>query len=359
MNDKKTNKKVIVTGCTGQDGSYMCEYLLENTDYTVLGGIRRTSQAIMGNLKNCVGNPRFKLVPLELTDSHSITTLIKNEKPDYFINFGASSFVADSWNQPHFTMEANATSLIHILEAIRHYSPECKFYSAGSSEQWGDVKYSPQDEKHPFSPRSVYGVSKCCASLLCKVYRESYNIIAIHGILTNHESPRRQLHFVTRKVTSGVANISAAIKNNSSFNPILLGNVNSKRDWSHSKDFIDGIWRMLNQDKYRKNFDKNIATNWNNYVLSSTETHSIRELVETAFSCVNISGNWSGNDTDEEFITSDGKVLVSIDPKFYRPADVNLLLGDSTLARKELGWAPTYDFKKLISEMVQYDVSQL
>lgn len=353
-------KRVIVTGCTGQDGSYMCEYLLKNTGYDIFGGIRRTSQSILSNLTCCLNNPRFKLVPLELTDIHSVTTLIKNEMPDYFINFGASSFVADSWNQPQFTMETNSMSLIHILEAIRHHVPTCRLYSAGSSEQWGDIKYSPQDENHPFSPRSVYGVSKCCASLLCKVYRESYNIVAIHGILTNHESPRRQLHFVTRKVTAGVARIYKAIGNNESFDPIYLGNVNTERDWSHSLDFVDGIWRMLNQELYRTDdFDANDATKWKNYVLSSTETHSIRKLVETAFSYVNITGHWEGNSINEKFLDNDGKILVAIDSKFYRPAEVNHLLGNSTMARAELNWKPNYNFNSLISEMVKHDVNSI
>ena len=339
--------KVIVSGANGQDGSYMCEYLLKNTDYEVLGGVRRTSQAILGNLQECLKNPRFKLVPLELTDSHSITTLIKNEKPDYFIHLGASSFVADSWNQPAFTIEANSVSLIHILESIRNYVPNCRLYSAGSSEQWGDVKYSPQDEKHPMSPRSIYGVSKCCAAHICKVYRESYNLYVVHGILTNHESPRRQIHFLSRKITDGVARIYHSIKNNKEFEPIFCGNIYAERDWSHSKDFMDGIWKMLNQTEERPK----------EYVLSSNETFTVKDLINISFNKAGIYGRWEGEKLDEIYIDNlTNKTLVAIDAKFYRPADVESLLGCSDLARKELGWKPEYTFDMLISEMVENDI---
>jgi GDPmannose 4,6-dehydratase len=368
--------KVIVSGANGQDGSYMCEYLLKNTDYDVLGGVRRTSQAILSNLQECLKNPRFKLVPLELTDAHSIITLIKNEKPDYFIHLGASSFVADSWNQPAFTIEANSISLVHILESIRNYVPNCRLYSAGSSEQWGDVKYSPQDEKHSMSPRSIYGVSKCCAAHICKVYRESYNLYVVHGILTNHESPRRQIHFISRKITNGVARIYHSIKNNKEFEPIFCGNIYAKRDWSHSKDFVDGIWKMLNQELWRDNGEiaKKInfgfcgdytsldARKWlskqiKEYVLSSNETYTVKDLINVAFNKANIYGRWEGEKLEERYIDNlSSKTLVAIDSKFYRPADVESLLGCSDLARKELIWNPKYTFDMLISEMVENDI---
>ena len=348
--------KVIVSGATGQDGSFMCEYLLENTNHIVLAGVRRTSQLILSNLQKCLKHPRFKIVPLELTDSCSITTLIKNEQPDFFINFGASSFVADSWNQPSFTMAANANSVIDCLEAIKTHAPKCRFYSAGSSEEWGDVHYSPQDINHPKSPRSIYGVSKVAAGLACKVYRESYGIFAIHGILTNHESERRQRHFVTRKITSNVARIANSISENKEFEPIELGNVNAKRDWSHSKDFIEGIWLMLNQPTAKE------------YVLSSGETHSIREFVEKSFKTAGIDGVWVGQGEEEKFIIANhiaesncvkSSILVSINPKFYRPAEVDLLMGDSTPIREELGWSPKISFDKLIECMLAYDLHEI
>jgi GDPmannose 4,6-dehydratase len=352
----KINKKIIVTGATGQDGSYMIEYLIENTQDTIIAAVRRTSQAILSNLENVLNNPRLKLVTVDLCDGEAIRKLIKEEKPDYFINFGGQTYVSDSWANPIAHMNTNALSLIYILESIREYVPNCRFYSAGSSEQWGDVIYSPQDEKHPMRPRSMYGVSKCTASLTTKVYRESYNLYAIHGVLLNHESERRQEYFVSRKISKGVARINYAIQNDQSFSPIELGNLDSKRDWSHAKDFIDGIWKMLNQFEAKE------------YVLSSGECHSIREFVELAFKQVGIDGYWVGNGLSEKFVfdkwIQDGDfgsynvetVLVSINPKFFRLADVESLHGDSSLARKELNWKPKISFNQLVSIMVDHDI---
>lgn len=349
-------KKVIVSGVSGQDGSYMVEYLLKNTDYIILGGIRRTSQAIIGHLKEALTNERFKLVPLDLCDEHSITTLIKNEQPDYFINLAALSFVHDSWNQPVLTMRANTESLIHICEAVKSFCPACRIYSAGSSEQWGNVQYSPQDIKHPMCPRSVYGASKCAASMICKVYRESFGLYIVHGILTNHESERRQEYFVTRKITKGVAKIYHQLKNRQTITPIFCGNLNSFRDWSHSLDFVDGMWKMLNRSEPK------------DYVLSSGETHSIREFITLAFERAGIKGKFmtKSKQEDEIFLitTVNGKEIdslagVMIDPAFYRPAEVELLLGDSTPARLELGWAPKISFKELVNRMVDNDIELL
>lgn len=353
-------KKIIVTGATGQDGSYMIEYLLENTQDTIIAAMRRTSQAILSNLEAVLGNPRVKLVTMDLNDAHSIESLIRDEKPDFFINLGAQTYVADSWISPAVHMQTNAVSLIHIYEAIRKHVKHCRVYSAGSSEQWGDVKYSPQDENHPMSPRSVYGVTKCAAALLTKVYRESYGLFAIHGILTNHESERRQNYFLTRKVTSGVARIYHAMRTGQSFEPMELGNVNASRDWSHALDFVDGIWKMLNQDKPRE------------YVLSSGETHTVREFVEKAFAAADITyqTQWVGEGLNEQFITNqcwsvrhkeDGvfKTLVKINPAFYRPAEVELLWGDSSRARIELGWAPKIGFYELVRRMVENDIKLL
>lgn len=371
-------KKVIVTGATGQDGSYMIEYLLKNTDNTVIAAVRRTSQAILSNLKDVIGNPRLKLVTTDLNDVHSVTSLIRDEKPDYFVNFGASAFVPDSWNSPAQVMQTNSVALIHILEAIRQFAPQCRTYSAGSSEQWGNVLYSPQDEKHPPRPRSIYGVSKVAAGMICKVYRESYGLYVVHGILLNHESERRQDYYVSRKVTKGVARIAKAINEGKLFEPIELGNLDAKRDWSHAEDFVDGVWRMMNQVEFncRHLRAQGILIDYepnpplNEYVLASGETHSIRELVEKAFASAGIRGLWAGESGPDETYAylppvslerlSQGMgvpPLVRINPVFYRPADVELLLGDSTAARTELGWSPQVSFDDLVKRMVKSDLA--
>lgn len=349
-------KKVIVTGLSGQDGSYMAEYLLEKDDIEVLGGVRRTSQSIISNLGNVLNHPRFRLVPLDLCDVHSITTLIKNEKPDFFINLGAQSFVQDSWTQPALTMKTNAESLIHICEAVRSFVPNCRIYSAGSSEQWGNVSYTPQDISHPMKPRSIYGVSKCAAGMICKIYRESFGLHVVHGILCNHESERRQEHFVTRKITKGIANIYHNLRNKREILPIELGNLEALRDWSYSPDFIDGIWKMINQNKPK------------DYVLSSGEAHSVREFVELAFQHACITGHFDNNliKEKEKFIITNFDSMnvgpfdgVVINPQFYRPAEVDLLLGDSTPARNELGWAPKVSFQELVKRMMVHDLGEI
>ena len=252
MKGGKMNKKVIVSGVTGMDGSLMSKYLLSNTDYLIMGGIRRLSVPNHQNISDIVDNPRFKLVPFDLSDPHCVESLIFSEKPDYFINFAANSFVGNSWDMPaqHFTV--NSLGVLHILEAIRKHSPLTRIYNAGSSEEWGNVDYTPQDIKHPMKPRSPYGAAKCAAHLLMKVYRESYGLYCVQGVLTNHEGVARGEEFVTRKITKGVARIYHAIKNGLKFDPIQLGNLDSKRDWSDAEDFMDGIWRMLNQENYRE-----------------------------------------------------------------------------------------------------------
>ncbi|MFA5234014.1 MAG: GDP-mannose 4,6-dehydratase [Sulfurimonas sp.] len=379
------SKKVIVSGASGQDGSYMIEYLLKNTDFFIVGTMRRTSQAILSNLKDVISNPRLKLVTMDLNDPHSIEGVISSELPDYFINFGAQTFVADSWTSPASHMQTNAVSIIHILESIRKHTPNCRVYSSGSSEQWGDVKYSPQDEKHPMSPRSVYGASKCAAAHICKIYRESYNMYIVHGTLLNHESERRQDYFVSRKITKGVARIYHAIKNGWDFEPIEIGNLDAYRDWSHALDFVEGIWKMLHQEKCREDLQKHLITRdikpssfWadkiKEYVLSSNEKHQVRELIEVAFNEAGIKGYWSfsgmiGNtaypehEVFREYKEEDGRriglntIFVKVNPKFYRPAEVGLLHGDSTLARIELKWEPKISFDELIKNMVKNDIA--
>lgn len=692
-------KRVVVTGITGQDGSYMAEYLLENTDHEIIGTARRTSQFIGGNLENVIGNERFRIETLDITDSVAVSSFIQKEQPDYFINFAAQTFVKDSWDHPISHFDTNAKGPLYIMEAVRQYSPHTKIYLAGSSEQWGDVEYSPQDLQHPFKPRSPYGASKCASHLLSKVYRESYGIYVVQGILFNHEcfsantpiitrkneevdiiyirdllpekskyennakiltktdlnieiwngknftpiktvsrkkmsnlnvenqkivcsntrsgsvettpnhnlmlegfvktpqkecelgqkiehgylpssteslekfltpqfsnflgmlcgdgyvnedgdirfinsddkilgefinlttkslsdvtfkvsenpsgfggegskkvdvaghdrnfgkylrgllyhgktkhkkvpklvlnsckenkfeflkgyyvcdglkkdkctyefksiktnspilaqgiillidqltgqsfnintfiqndkryiqvnfhsdndnggkgqnfkkcekelkkvldiseekqlvydievdegyiqagigkmivgnSPRRQEYFVTRKITKAAAKIAKDFRNNVDFKPLELGNTDAKRDWSHAKDFVDGIWLMMNQKEPK------------DYILSSNETHSVKEFVEKTFQFMDIYGHWEGKGIHESFIENhSGKILVKVNPKFYRPAEVDLLLGDSTPAREELNWSPKYSFSDLVKEMTQIEVDNL
>jgi GDPmannose 4,6-dehydratase len=361
-----TNKVVFVTGVTGQDGSFMADYLLKNTDYIIFGGARRLSIKNHENISHLENNSRFHLVNFDLSDAHSISKIVESLKPDYFINLAAQTFVGSSWDFPAQTWECNTTGIIHILEAIRLHKPSCRFYNAGSSEEYGNVAYVPQDENHPSRPRSPYGASKSAARQLVKVYRESYNLYAIQGLLFNHEGTRRGEEFVTRKITKGVARIKKAIVEGKPFEPIELGNVKAQRDWSDAEDFVKGIWLMLNQEKCRVDMDSNMKIE--EYVLSSNETHTIAEFVWYAFKAAGIEGGWHGQAELAEFSisTKDAikydpvvSVLVKINPKFYRPAEVDLLLGDSTKARRELGWKPETSFEQLVEKMVLNDLKQI
>jgi GDPmannose 4,6-dehydratase len=352
----KGKKVVFVTGVTGQDGSFMVDYLLKNPDCFVVGGARRLSIKNHENIRHLENNDRFKLINFDLSDAHSISKIVEKLKPEYFINLAAQTFVGSSWDFPAQTWECNTTGVIHILEAIRQHKPSCRFYNAGSSEEYGNVAYVPQDENHPAKPRSPYGASKSAARQLVKVYRESYNLYAVQGLLFNHDGTRRGEEFVTRKITKGVARIKKAISEGKSFQPIELGNVKAKRDWSDAEDFVDGIWKMLNQ------------THPNEYVLSSNETHTIAEFVWYAFKAADIDGEWHGEAESTEFsiTTKDAikyepvaSVLVKINPKFYRPAEVDLLLGDSTKARNELKWEPKTSFEQLVEKMVKNDLTQI
>lgn len=352
----KDKKTVFVTGVTGQDGSFMVDYLLKNTDYIIFGGARRLSIKNHDNIAHLENNPRFHLVNFDLSDAHSIYNIVENLKPDYFINLAAQSFVGSSWDFPSQTWECNTSGVIHILEAIKQYKPSCRFYNAGSSEEYGNVEYVPQDEKHPSKPRSPYGASKSAARQLVKVYRESYNLYAIQGLLFNHEGTRRGEEFVTRKITKGVAKIKKALLEGKPFDSIELGNVKARRDWSDAEDFVDGIWKMLNQSEPKE------------YVLSSNETHTISEFVWYAFKVAEIEGSWHGEAENEEFSISVkdairydpvNSVLVKINRKFYRPAEVDLLLGDSTKARNELNWIPKTSFEQLVEKMVKHDLQQI
>ena len=336
--------KVLITGILGQDGANMAEFLLRHTDHQVYGMMRRVATPNFANIASFKRNLRFNLVYGDLTDEVSLNELVKSIKPDYFINFGANSFVGCSWDMPVHMFDVNTLGVIRCLEAIKNFQPKCRFYSAGSSEQFGNVDYSPQDMKHPMKPRSPYGASKCAANHVVKVYRESYDLYAVHGILFNHEGTKRGEEFVTRKISKGVARIyhSGA----SEFDPIELGNLDAKRDWSDSEDFVRGVWLMLDQAEPM------------DYVLASGEMHSIREFVEKAFSAAGINGRWEGEGLDEVYVKegSGKEVLVKINQQFYRPAEVEQLMGDPTEAKENLGWTPEGNIDSLVEKMVKHDV---
>jgi len=370
----KDKKVVIITGVTGQDGSFMADYLLNTTDYEIFGGARRLSVANHENVSHLAHESRFHLINFDLTDAHSISQIVSQLKPDFFINFAAQSFVKSSWDFPAQTWEANTTSIIHILESIRLHCPKCRFYNAGSSEEFGDVEYTPQDEKHPMRPRSPYGASKAAARQLVKVYRESYNLYAIQGWLFNHEGTRRGEEFVTRKITKAVAQIKKQIDLGQPITPLELGNLNARRDWTDAEDCVRAVWRMLNQETYIEDilsraefYTRPDFTNFvpKEYVVSSGENHDVREFVEEAFAVVGIKGQWYITDNDplsERFVlyntdgTTDGKSIVIINPAFYRPAEVEHLLGNSTEIFNALGWKPNTTFKQLVSKMVLRDL---
>jgi GDPmannose 4,6-dehydratase len=347
----KGRRTVVITGVTGQDGSHMADFLLKNTDLLIFGGVRRLSVYNHENIKH-INSDRFHLINFDLTDSHAIARTVEKLQPDYFINFAAQSFVASSWDFAKQTWATNSTSVLDILEAIRLYKPSCRLYQAGSSEEFGNVLYSPQDEKHPLRPRSPYGASKAASRQLIKVYRDSYNLYAIQGWLFNHEGTRRGEEFVTRKITKNIARIYNSLKNNEEFKPMELGNMEAKRDWSDAEDFIEGVWMMLNQDKYNSNYNGTPQE----YVFSSNETHTIKEFVEKAFDIAGIKGNWIGENEHTMYVSNDKKILVQVNPKFYRPAEVELLLGNSNKAREELNWKPKISFDKLIEKMVSSDI---
>ena len=346
------SKKVLITGVTGQDGSYMADLLLEETDYEIYGMVRRTSTKNYKNIEHLLDNPRFKIITGDLSDSQSIDNLIIEIKPDYFINLAAQSFVGSSWQMPEQTFDINAIGVVRCLEGIRKHVPNCRFYNAGSSEELGNVDYSPQDENHPLKPRSPYGAAKAAARHIVKVYRESYNLFAIQGLLYNHESERRGEEFVTRKITKNIARIKKALDNNEKFEPLQLGNIDAKRDWSHAKDFVRGIWLMLNQCEPKE------------YILSSGEAHTVREFIEKAFKMAGIYGQWVGKDITEQYILKktvnsiyyDNQILVKINSEFYRPAEVDLLLGNSSKARVELNWKCDISFDSLVKIMVENDL---
>jgi GDPmannose 4,6-dehydratase len=340
-------KKIIVTGVTGQDGSHMVDYLLKNTEHNIYGAVRRLSVKNHENILHLENEPRFKLINMDLNDAHSIRDVIIDIQPDYFINFAAQSFVAGSWDYPIQTWDTDADAVLHILESVRRFATNCRFYNAGSSEEFGDVVCSPQNEEHPLRPQSPYGAAKCAARHLVRVYRESYNLYAIQGWLFNHEGTRRGLDFVTRKITHSVAKIKIAMEEGKQIPVLKLGNIDAKRDWSDAEDFMEGVWLMLNQAAPK------------NYVLGSGEMHTVREFLNESLKCANIKFSSFGESGEEKYFNENRDLIFEVDPKFYRPAEVHELCGDCSLAENEMGWTRKTDFYGLVKKMYQNDYTLL
>jgi GDPmannose 4,6-dehydratase len=316
-------KRALITGITGQDGSYLAELLLEK-GYKVFGLRRRTSMPILCNIEHIKHEIEF--VEGDLLDLGSLINAVKIACPDEVYNLAAQSFVGTSWNQPGLTAQVTALGVTNILEAVRLVVPDARFYQASSSEMFGKVVETPQKETTPFYPRSPYGVAKVYGHWITVNYRESFNLFACSGILFNHESPRRGVEFVTRKVTDAVARIKLGLQSE-----LRIGNLDAKRDWGFAGDYVKAMWLMLQQEKP------------DDYVIATGDTHTVRELVEIAFDYVGL--NW--------------REYVVVDPKFERPAEVDLLLGDCSKAREKLGWSPSVSFEELVKMMVDSDLARL
>lgn len=337
-------KIALISGVTGQDGSYLAEFLLSK-GYQVHGIKRRSSSFNTERIDHLYNDGNFKLHYGDLTDSTNIIRIIQEVQPDEIYNLAAQSHVKVSFETPEYTANSDALGALRILEAIRILNLEKKtrFYQASTSEMFGKVQEVPQRETTPFYPRSPYGVAKLYAHWITVNYRESYDLFACSGILFNHESPVRGETFVTRKITQAVARISQG-----SDEILYLGNLDAERDWGHAKDYVRGMWLMLQQE------------NPDDYVLATGKMISVRKFVEMSFKYIGIDIEWSGEGCDEIGVdVSSGKCLVKVDPKYFRPTEVDELLGDSTKARRQLGWMPEYSVEQLCKEMVENDIKRL
>lgn len=330
-------KNALITGITGQDGSYLAELLLEK-GYKVYGLVRRKSKLDFNNAEHLKDKVEF--IFADMTDLASLVRAMKISQADEVYNLAAQSFVATSWESPISTAEIDGVGVTNILEAIRIVKPSARFYQASTSEMFGLVQEIPQKETTPFYPRSPYGVAKLYGHWITKNYRESYGLYACSGILFNHESERRGEEFVTRKITKAVARIKKGLQDT-----LELGNLNAKRDWGHSKDYVEAMWLMLQQEEA------------DDYVISTGETHPVREFVTLAFKAADMEIEWHGVE-DKEYATLKGtdKVVVRVNPKFYRPAEVELLIGDCSKAEQKLGWKRKINYEQLVKLMVENDL---
>ncbi|BEU86849.1 GDP-mannose 4,6-dehydratase [Selenomonas sp. TAMA-11512] len=339
-------KKALITGITGQDGSYLAELLLEK-GYEVHGVVRRHSTICTERIEHLLSDAslseRFFMHYGDLTDSSGLQMLLQKIRPDEVYNLAAQSHVAVSFEVPEYTAEATGVGTLKLLEAVRQAAPKARVYQASTSELFGGLPgTAPQSEATPFYPKSPYGAAKLYSYWITVNYRESYDMFAANGILFNHESPRRGETFVTRKITIAVAKIMAGKQEK-----LSLGNLNAKRDWGFAGDYVEGMWRILQQDEA------------SDYVLATNETHTVREFVELAFAEVGVEIEWRGEGADEKgYCRKTGRLLVDVDPRYFRPAEVELLWGDSTKAEKELGWKRKVSFRELVSMMVREDVKK-
>jgi GDPmannose 4,6-dehydratase len=340
-------KKALITGITGQDGSYLAELLLDK-GYEVHGIIRRASTFNTQRIDHIYQDPheeniRLKLHYGDMTDSSNLSRLVEKINPDEIYNLAAQSHVGTSFEIPEYTTDVDAMGTLRLLDAIKESEVDCKFYQASTSELYGKVQEVPQTEETPFYPRSPYAAAKLYAYWIVKNYREAYDLFAVNGILFNHESPRRGKRFVTRKITRSIARIT-----NGKQDKLYLGNMNAKRDWGYAEDYVKMMWMMLQHDIPK------------DFVIATGETHTVREFVEAAFSHVDVEIEWQGDGVDEKGIDKDtGKVLVEVDPKYFRPTEVDLLIGDPSKAKEELGWEPEVKFKELVKLMVQSDLKAI
>ena len=331
-------KSALITGITGQDGSYLAELLLEK-GYDVYGIIRRKSVADYGNAAHI--KEKIHFIYADMTDLVSLIHAMERSQADEIYNLAAQSFVGISWEQPFATTDIDAVGVTNMLEAIRTVKPEARFYQASTSEMFGLVQEVPQTENTPFYPRSPYGVAKLYGFWITKNYRESYGMYACSGILFNHESERRGKEFVTRKITYAVAEIKKGVRDH-----IELGNLDAKRDWGHAKEYVYAMWLMLQQSEP------------DDYVIATNESRTVREFVETAFRIVDIDIEWKGTGVDEiGRDKNNGKILVKINPKLFRPAEVAILLGNPRKAENKLGWHRTISFYELVAKMVENDLA--
>ena len=336
------NKTALITGVSGQDGAYLSKLLLEK-GYKVIGGERRSASGSLWRLKELNIENDVEITDFELSEFTNIYRTIDKYKPDEIYNLAAQSFVAASFEMPVTTSDVTGVGVLRVLEAIRQINPEIKFYQASSSEMFGKVAESPQSENTPFYPRSPYGVAKLFGHWMTVNYREAYNMFACSGILFNHESPLRGEQFVTRKITISLSKIKLGLQD-----CLELGNLDSKRDWGYAQDYVEAMFLMLQHNKP------------DNYVVSTGETYSVKDFINAACNELNINISWEGNGLNEVAIDKkSNKTIIKINPKYYRPTEVDLLLGDATKAKKLLNWEPKTDFKDLVAKMVKSDYSKL